>query len=194
MSTSAELHSRFNKRSDQIPPVRVKGFRRVDLARLFAELGFKIGAEIGVAEGIHAQEMCEAIPNLRLWCVDPYKSYLWKPDQTDHEQHYLIAQERLKDHQAVFMRLPSSEAVKNVPDSSLDFVYIDGDHSFDAVMLDLILWSKKVKRGGMVAGHDYYRFRNAGVVNAVDAYTTAHQVGEWFLSDERETDYFWAKT
>jgi len=37
----------------------------------------------------------------------------------------------------------------------LDFVYIDGDHSFDAVVRDVILWSNKVRPGGIVAAHDY---------------------------------------
>ena len=85
------------------------------------------------------------------------------------------------------------EAFDAMPDVSLDFVYIDGDHSFDHAMLDLILWSRKVRPGGIVAGHDYYRFRGAGVVNAVDAYTTAHQIHEWFLDDQRETTFFWAR-
>jgi hypothetical protein len=75
----------------------------------------------------------------------------------------------------------------------LDFVYIDGNHCFDFVMQDLIEWNKKVRKGGVISGHDYYRFKGAGVVNAVDAYTVAHQIHEWFLDDQRETSFFWAK-
>ena len=77
---------------------------------------------------------------------------------------------------------------------SLDFVYIDGNHHFDFVMQDIIEWSKKVRAGGVVSGHDYYRFRNAGVVDAVNTYTHAHQIWEWFITDEpKEKSFFWAK-
>lgn len=43
-------------------------------------------------------------------------------------------------------------------------------------MEDLIEWSKKVRVGGIVSGDDYYHFRKAGVIEAVDAYTAAHGI------------------
>jgi hypothetical protein len=89
--------------------------------------------------------------------------------------------------------MKSQEAAPQIPEESLDFVYIDGDHSFDAVMLDLILWSKKVRKGGLVGGHDYYRFRNAGVVPAVDCYTREHNIHQWFITDEKLPSFFWVK-
>jgi hypothetical protein len=84
-------------------------------------------------------------------------------------------------------------AVRDFSYGELDFVYIDGHHGFDYVMQDLIEWSKVVRPGGIVSGHDYYRFRWAGVVPAVDAYTHAHQIHEWFITDEKETTFFWAR-
>ncbi len=81
-----------------------------------------------------------------------------------------------------------------MPDESLDFVYIDADHRFDYVMEDLIAWGRKVRKGGIISGHDYYRFRNAGVVPAVDVYTHCHYVGEWFITDEKEASFFWVKS
>ena len=47
------------------------------------------------------------------------------------------------------------DAVKDIEDSSLDFVHIDGDHSYDFVMQDIILWGRKVRIGGIISGHDY---------------------------------------
>ena len=52
-------------------------------------------------------------------------------------------------------------------------MYIDGDHSYSAVMLDIILWSQKVRDGGMISGHDYYRYQQ-GVKTAVDDYVRYH--------------------
>jgi len=100
---------------------------------------------------------------------------------------------RTAGERALVMRMSSLEAVRHVPDASLDFVYIDGDHRFDQVMTDLILWAQKVRYGGVVSGHDYYRFRKAGVVPAVDLYTRQHGVGRWFLTDERTPSFFWVR-
>lgn len=41
-----------------------------------------------------------------------------------------------------------------VQDDSLDFVFIDADHSYEAVRKDILTWSKKVREGGMICGHD----------------------------------------
>jgi hypothetical protein len=106
------------------------------------------------------------------------------------------AEERVADHKLrgrawTKMKMRSETAAPQIEDGSLDFVYIDGDHCFDAAMLDLILWSRKVRKGGLVGGHDYYRFRNAGVVPAVDNYTREHNIHEWFITDERLPSFFW---
>jgi len=191
--TAEILHQKFNPRYDQISPVRIKRFKRHDLSLLFAELGLVKGAEVGVADGIHALDLCQTILNIELLCVDPYEKYHWKHSIEDHERCYKEAQEKMSLYNATFLRLMSMEAINKVQDNSLDFVYIDGNHEFDFVMQDLIEWSKKVKKGGIVSGHDYYRFRGAGVVDAVNTYTFVHQIHEWFVCDEREVDFFWVK-
>lgn len=195
-ATNDLLHKRFNPRSSQIPPIRIKGFNRLSLAKLFAELGFKKGAEIGVADGQNSLTLCEEIPDLELWCVDPWEPYRLNPrggPVSQQHDNYEKVQKRLKGYHVHFMREMSIDAVKKFKYNSLDFVFIDGNHKFDFVMGDLIEWNRIVKTTGIVAGHDYYRFRWAGVVNAVDAYTTAHQINEWFIDDVRETSFFWAK-
>lgn len=201
METSQFLHERFNPRFDQIPPVRVKGFTREKLAQLFGELGFTHGAEVGVAEGIYSLVLCQNIPGLKLACVDLWDTYyrgddarVKIKDRAMQDEAWQLAHKKLDPFNVEYFRLPSVEAAKQFPDGSLDFVYIDADHAFDFVMQDLIVWSKKIKPGGIISGHDYYRFRGAGVVNAVDAYTAAHQIHEWFLDDQREISFFWAKS
>ena len=193
-----DLHNRFNPRDDQISPVRVRGFTRDSLDKLFGELGFTIGAEIGVAEGIHALNMCKNIPDLQnLLCVDLWDVYYRDKtklkDKSMQDDALRLAHEKLDDYNVEFVRSPSMDAVRFVEDNSLDFVYIDGDHSFDFVMQDLIEWSKKVKSGGIVSGHDAYRFRGAGVVDSVSVYTHCHKIYEWFVCDEREVSFFWQK-
>lgn len=190
------LHERFNPRLSQIPPIRIKGFNRVKLAQMFAELGYKRGAEIGVADGRNSLILCENIPDLELWCVDPWEPYYDNPRGGGKDQqhgNYELAKERLEKYNVHFCRDMSLNVAINWDGPILDFVYIDGNHRFDYVMTDLIYWHPIVQKNGIVAGHDYYRFKYAGVVDAVNAYVHAHQINEWFIDDTRETSFIWAK-
>ena len=62
----------------------------------------------------------------------------------------------------------SLEAAKLVPDSSLDFCFIDASHDHDNVIADIKAWFPKVKLGGVIAGHDYPEWE--GVKKAVDEF------------------------
>jgi len=64
-------------------------------------------------------------------------------------------------------RLPSLEAAKLFQPESLDLVFIDSNHSYQAVKDDVAAWSPVVRPGGILAGHDYSR-HYPGVVRAVD--------------------------
>ena len=83
------------------------------------------------------------------------------------------------------IRKLSMEAVKEFEDGSLDFVYIDGNHTLPYVIRDIIEWARKVRVGGMVTGHDYresVRLKsNNHVVHAVNCYTRSYRIQPWFL-------------
>ena len=65
-------------------------------------------------------------------------------------------QERAKDCKNVsFSRGKSLDALEFVDDGSCDFVYIDGDHRYEGVLADLKGWRKKLREGGIMAGHDW---------------------------------------
>ena len=152
---------------------------RIELAKHFAKLGFTHGAEIGVADGRYSEILCQEIPNLqKLYLVDPYAHYgnNWRSD--DYQQKaYDKARERVYKYFAPeFLVATSLEVSRKIMDESLDFVFIDGAHDFDNVIIDIILWSKKVKKGGIVSGHDYYNFNSGGVIAAVNAYCEAHKI------------------
>lgn len=53
------------------------------------------------------------------------------------------------------MKAWSAEAANKFKDNSLDFVYIDADHSYDACQKDMNAWWPKIKKGGWMCGHDY---------------------------------------
>ena len=180
--TVEEHLARWYRQSEQVAPVRVARLNRKRLVQLFGEWGLRRGAEIGVDGGTFSRFMFDSIPGLELLGVDPWQR---NPAKERQAEQLLEGRAWSKVHGL------SRHAADQVEDGSLDFVYIDGDHRFDAVILDLVLWAPKVRPGGIVAGHDYYRFRGAGVVPAVDVYTAQHRVSEWFLTDEKTASFFW---
>lgn len=152
---------------------------RLELARYFNKLGFKKGAEIGVAGGSYSETLCQSIPRLTLYCIDiwqPYHGNRRGGYRQQHNNNFELAQKRLAQYNTKLIRAMSMDAVKDFADGSLDFVFIDSNHDFDYVMEDLIEWTKKVRPGGIVSGHDYHPIRNGGVIEAVDAYTNAHGI------------------
>jgi cephalosporin hydroxylase len=67
---------------------------------------------------------------------------------------------------------------QSVPDRSLDFVYIDADHTMSAVMSDLAAWWPKVRVGGEIGGHDFLPddFEWTGVARAVRMFFPRGQI------------------
>jgi len=185
--------------------------------KLLNALGFKTGAEIGVATGFFSQFLCKYIPGLKLYCIDPWEAY---PEYIEHHdlpgQIILntcmeTAKQRLASYNSEFIRKYSMDAVKSFLDNSLDFVYIDGNHSFRYVTDDIAEWSKKVRPGGIVAGHDYWnsseskmtyvknltpeeKIRLCQVKEVVQAWTKAYQINPWFvINKDRCPTWFWVK-
>lgn len=173
-----------------------RGFTRADLARLFRDRGYKSGAEIGVADARYSTLLCETIPGLELLCVDPWLAYQGNPrggPQSQQSANLELAKQRLASYSATLVRDFSLNAVKTVPLESLDFVFIDGHHGYEYVLNDLTEWGDRVRSGGIISGHDYYEFKWAGVVEAVNDYTAIWNIQEWEICDEREPSFFWVK-
>jgi hypothetical protein len=74
------------------------------------------------------------------------------------------------------LKMPSAQAVTLFDDGSLDFVFIDGDHGYEAVRRDLTTWFPKVRRGGILGGHDYVNNDFPGVRRAVDEFFAAQEL------------------
>jgi len=185
-----ELLKQWYKQSQQASPVRVAGLSRKRLIERFGEFGLTKGAEIGVDRGRFSEYMFKVIPDLHLLCVDPWH---WK---LRGESRYKSTVARLEPYNATIIRKTSLMASLEIEDESLDFIFVDADHTFDYVMMDIILWSRKVRYGGIISGHDFYAFRRAGVIEAVTAYTNAHCISQWFVTDytkDKTPSWFWMK-
>jgi len=193
MTTDEAIQARFDFRGRRFNlPWYPRRGTRLHLAELFGELGFKFGAEIGTCRGEYAEALCKANPNLHLTCVDPWMAYRGV-SQERADRMYKIAVERLAQYDATLCRKPSLEAALEFADSSLDFVYIDGDHTFDMVVQDIIAWVPKVRREGIVALHDYHFSVGADVVMAINAYTHCHNINPWYVTREEFPTAYWVQ-
>jgi hypothetical protein len=169
---------------------------RQDFYRLLDRLGLDNGAEIGVEGGSNAALMLATCPRLRLLGVDAWQAYAEYRDykrQRRLGEFYESAKKAVAPYgdRCRLVRAFSMDAVRDVPMESLGFVYIDGNHEFDFVMEDIIAWSRRVRPGGIVAGHDYYRHktRPVGVIDAVTAYLKAHAITDaWVFGGQCECE------
>lgn len=158
---------------------------RAELAGLFAAWGFTVGAEIGVWQGQNAAVLCAANPHLHLYAVDPWAPQSdYREDKNDAhrlQDAYQLAQQRLAPYNVTFLRMPSLEAATRVPDGSLDFVYIDSNHRYESAKADLEAWVPKVRKGGVVSGHDFFTKvkKHIDVERAVREYAAAHDIPQW---------------
>lgn len=156
---------------------------RIDLALVFDKLGCKRGAEIGVREGKFSEILCTYVKSLeKLYLVDPwnrvFEDYISRNiGNRKQKEFYQNAKKRLAKYPVCeFIIKTSTEAVRDIEPYSLDFVYIDGSHSYDYVITDIIEWTRRVKEGGIIAGDDYLHLRHGNVIQAVDNYIEAHHI------------------
>lgn len=172
----------------------IKGDRgRAALARMMAAMEFRTGVEVGTKYGISAEMWCKANQQLHLTCVDPYMVYGSVPNQEHQDNAHAMATERLKPYKATIVRACSMDVVQDFEDKSLDFVFIDGNHNFDYVVMDLVCWARKVRDGGIIALHDYFNFEKGGIIKAVDAYTHCHRIDPWYVTFDDTPSAFWEK-
>jgi hypothetical protein len=181
---------------DDFSPIGAHKGNRETLIEVWKNAGYKTGAEIGVKQAAFSEKILTGIPDVKLYCVDPWdvykESHLSKQTQS---RNYARAMSRLAPFgaRASVVKEYSQKAVEQFKDGSLDFLFIDGMHTFDGCALDLILWVPKVRQGGMVAVHDYVAMRRGGVIEAVDAYTRCHMIHPWYVTREELPTAFWVR-
>src|ERR1035437_2024507 len=170
--------------------IEIPNMDSINLAELFAELGFTNGVELGVDRGLYSKILCDSNKDLKLSCIDPWISEAYEPDTyvNEPQEYFNVCYEEtkrtLKDSNVVLIRKTSSDALKDFEDNSLDFVYIDANHDFPNFTFDLHNWLKKVRKGGIIAGHDYAIFsyrRFNHVKRALDAYARCYRMIPFFV-------------
>jgi len=126
--------------------------------------------------------MLKEMPGLYLYLVDRWApppagdSYfdgsikIARMDQAKFDEALNDTQARVTPYRGRFKILKglSVDMAAEVPDKSCDFVFIDGDHSYEGCKADIEAWQDKVKPGGWLCGHDYDHPEQGDVKRAVD--------------------------
>ena len=195
MNTYQYILKKYNINVGRQHIIEIPNMGRDDMAKLFEELGFNLGAEIGVARGSYSKVLCEANPKLKLYGVDPWEFVAYESNihpasagihgtQEGFDGEHERAKRILAPYNCTLIKKYSMDALDDFEDGSLDFVYIDANHDFPNFINDLHYWLKKVRIGGIMSGHDYSHFRFAKynhVKRALDAYTRSYNMIPLFI-------------
>lgn len=136
----------------------------------------EIGAWQGCSTAFMAVEIINSGKKIRLDVVDRWGRYALdglntkNPEKLPDDLVYKMFLDNIEPVKEVvqftnIFHMDSVESTKYYKDDSLDFIFIDADHTYEGVMRDLKAWYPKLKFGGHIAGHDY--FNDEGVRQAV---------------------------
>lgn len=121
----------------------------------------KVGILVGAYNGVSAEYVYYGLQPSKYYLVDPYVKYAdldggysYRQEAWDIARESLISKFSGKKD-VVFIQKKSEDTYADFPDGYFDFVYIDANHSYGHVKLDMELWWPKVKAGGVMAGHDF---------------------------------------
>ena len=171
------------------------------LIRRIPQDGEIVGVEVGVFKADTAAAVLEARRNVTHYLVDPWAPY-YETDAAGKRTKmgqmmgsdtlasaiFEDVKRRMKPfgERAVIYRGTSLDAAAELP-NGLDYVFIDGIHTYDAVKQDITAWLPKVRPGGWIGGHDYENLpRFPGVARAVD-----EVIGEDRIELDADHTWWW---
>lgn len=146
-------------------------------SRLFSGLNGII-AEVGVQNGIHAFEIMNDLRPSMLYLIDMMKD--WEKTK-----------DNLKDFQNISIISKSSiEAAQDFKDNFFDLVYIDAEHSYEAVKQDIEAWTPKAKDYGIVAGHDWKLEEVKEAVRSIRGDAFYYMGDDWWFIKNNDFRYY----
>ena len=142
------------------------------ISKLISTNKFRTYVEIGIWKGDTLEHVAKECPSLKkIFGIDPLKkkfndikefSYtcsMNEPLKSDKEldkiYEFLLNRFKKYGDKLTILRTTSEKAAENFDKESLDLVFIDGIHLYDYVKQDIKLWFPKIKKGGILMGHDY---------------------------------------
>ena len=142
---------------------------------------YKTLVEVGVWKGSSISYLASNNVSSKVYAVDlfessyRYKKGYLKKEVSEIYKTYNTQLEKTKTRDIIIdIKDYSWDAATKFDDHSIDFVFIDADHSYESVRKDLHSWFKKVRPGGIFSGHDYEPYgenNHPGVKQAVDEFS-----------------------
>lgn len=143
-----------------------------------------VGLELGI---LRAESFCTLLQNCpkikTLYGVDSWKPYtdiLLQPYSVSDKQQEMIkfiAYHNIKysgyQHKAIILEKDSNQALSDIPDNHLDFIFLDAYMNYEQVKNDLTVWYPKVKPGGLFTGHDY---NSVAVQKGIEEFRKQHNI------------------
>ena len=159
-----------------------------------------VGLEIGTCRAESTYYFLDKCPNiLKLYTIDPYKGYQdWNGEinQEVIDKFMMIAQENLKPYgdKVQMIRETSLDAaskIKTIADrEEFDFIFVDGDHSYEQTLADCEAYYPLLKKGGFFCGHDYTSIE--AVSRAVNDFREKNKISSPINLSTNST-FFWYK-
>lgn len=175
--TRNDLFGIINRDVSSVPRPSIKFMKNYFQNRLV------FGAEIGVQYGLNAKSILKELNIKKMYLIDIWENY----------ESYKETYKKFKKDNRIRLIIDYSEfAVSYIINNSLDFVYIDADHEYKSVYQDIKIWIKKVKKGGIVAGHDI--FNCSGVLEAVKDFCCENKINfkielpDWYFIKTKEVN------
>ena len=158
---------------------------RTKIHELFKDRNIQIGAELGVANGWYSSYLNRHHKFKEFFCIDK-----WNDHHDDKERLNVIETFKNQDNVKI-LHMEFQEAINLFPDEYFDFIYIDTSHIYDQTKKELNLSFKKIKKNGIIAGHDYNQQWFPGVVQAVNEFAVENNLTfKLTTKDSLETFYF----
>jgi hypothetical protein len=127
--------------------------------------------EIGVYNGESTEQFLKSGKIIKTYCIDPFLNGYDDSDPTSSFDMFLARKNFYnlisKYNNIIHIEKKSDQSLNDVPDQ-VDFVYIDTVHTYQGLKKDILNYYKKIKIGGILAGHDYGHPTHPGVKVAVD--------------------------
>ena len=123
---------------------------RKELIHSFPKNG--VVAEIGVADGEHAQVIYDISNPSKLHLIDNWISEQYGPCENETIKRF---EKQIAKGRVIINKGMSVDILQEFPDNYFDWVYIDTAHSYKVTSQELLICKSKVKHGGIISGHDY---------------------------------------
>ena len=165
------------------------------LASIIKKNNFKIGAEVGCSVGVTTSFLLRNCPGLFLYAVDLWECRasvlsdrafeVLKNYDFDEITKLFNKRTRPYENRLKVLKGVSWEMAQYVDDCSLDFVFIDADHSYESVAKDIRAWTPKLKKGGILSGHDLlYEGVNRAVNELINIWVDTKVNQVWYCHKE----------